>query len=96
VIKLKPDSKGEMTNYKNFQDQMHQILQTEKDLKERSQLEQNTSKLAESQLDVSLQRMQDLSARLEKYDAKLEELNKVITNGLQVAFSSSETQPSIS
>jgi hypothetical protein len=71
--------KGVMTNYKIFEDGAHQILQTDKDLQKRLQ----------SELDVSLQHIQDLSARLEKCDAIFEQINKVIINGL----SSSEIQP---
>lgn len=75
----------------NAQDQLYQALQREETLKGQLESERNACKLADSQLNVSLQRIQDLNARLEKAEAVVEEIKAKF----RVFSDSVETQASI-
>jgi lipopolysaccharide biosynthesis regulator YciM len=77
-----------------LKEELNQALLREEILKGQLEFEKNASKLADSQLNVGVQRIEDFSNRLQKVIEENEEYNVVTTEIARVVSESPETQAS--
>jgi chromosome segregation ATPase len=94
LAQTKARLKEAQTNCRNIQDQLDEALQREETLKGQLESEWKTFRLAESQHDAGVQRIEDLSARVEKAETEVEEFKAAATKIVRLVSELFETQSS--